>query len=77
MPPLPFASSWAGDYRLYAVSNLGSLGGLFLFPFILEPLTGVKTMLIVYKGIWGLYLVALVYLAVSLCKHTPNSPLHH
>jgi hypothetical protein len=43
----------AGTYRLYAVSNLGSLVGLLAFPLVLEPLLRLKT-----QGIlWSLLFV--------------------
>jgi hypothetical protein len=32
-----------GDYRLYAVSNAGSLAGLMAYPFVFEPYVGLAT----------------------------------
>lgn len=37
----------AGDYRLYAVSNLGSFAGLLAYPLLLEPFVGISAQ-------WGL-----------------------
>ncbi len=50
-----------GDYRLYAVSNAGSLAGLLAYPFLLEPYVAVGTQwlgfgmgIATYAGmVWG------------------------
>jgi hypothetical protein len=33
---------WAGTYSLYAISNFGSLAGLFAYPLLLEPALGLS-----------------------------------
>ncbi|MFN8010650.1 MAG: hypothetical protein U0P81_04520 [Holophagaceae bacterium] len=55
-----FASLHPGrdPYRLYAVSNAGSLGGLLCYPFLLEPLVDLRVQA------WGAALLFLVYLAL-------------
>lgn len=56
------------QYFLYAVSNIGSLGGLMLFPFFLEP----NFSLLVQKDFWlvgfVVYFVLMMYLTFSLLK---------
>jgi hypothetical protein len=56
----------SAPYRLYALSNAGSLLGLFIYPFILEPwlTTGQQTRL------WSVLYIAYVALtaAVALCQ---------
>ena len=50
-----------GDYRLYAVSNLGSFAGLFAYPLAMEPFMGVGAQwgvlacgMVAYAGmVWG------------------------
>lgn len=55
-----FASLHPGrdPYRLYAVSNAGSLGGLLCYPFLLEPLVDLRVQA------WGAALLFLVYLVL-------------
>ena len=53
-------------YRLYAVSNIGSLGALLSYPFIFEPLFSLQ----VQGWIWGIgflsYMVLMLWLVRSL-----------
>lgn len=44
-------------YRFYALSNLGSLLGLLAFPFLLEPLLGLKTQLLSWSMLYGAFLL--------------------
>ncbi len=48
-------------YRLYAISNLGSLLGLLSYPFLIEPALGVKTQTLV----WSFGFVVFAFLAVA------------
>lgn len=66
----PLIQAWRarlGDavdpYRLYAASNLGSFAALAAFPFLIEPLIGVK----VQSYIWAAgYVVLMIALMVSI-----------
>ncbi len=42
-------------YRLYSVSNLGSLIGLLAFPFLLEPLVRLKVQGLVWSALFALF----------------------
>lgn len=73
---LPNASD---PYFLYSISNLGSLGALLSFPFILEPTMGMHTLLILWSITYCLYVTSLVYtmhkskpLYKNITKSTPN-----
>ena len=43
-------------YRLYAVSNLGSLAGLLTYPFLLEPLVGLRVQNVLWSAGYLLFL---------------------
>jgi hypothetical protein len=51
-------------YFLYAASNLGSLTGLVLYPFVLEPLTGLRGQAFGWSATYGLFTVLLASLAL-------------
>jgi len=57
-------------YRLYAVSNAGSLGGLLCYPFLLEPVVDLNVQA------WASAVLFLVYLGVlfSLLRRVPVQP---
>ena len=57
-----------GVYRLYAVSNVGSLVGLFLYPFVLEPFVSVS-------GQWRLFGLGIALYAILLFKLTQGTTL--
>lgn len=78
----PLAQAWFGrmheasaSYRLYALSNLGSLAALISYPFIVEPLVGIET-----QGVaWSLLFVvfaALCILAGWMANSTTPSGQH-
>ena len=52
-----FASAFAGasPYRLYAISNVGSLLGLISYPFLIEPLVGLRLQTQLWSGTYVLY----------------------
>lgn len=56
-------SEGGAPYRLYALSNLGSLLGLVAFPFLIEPQLGSRAQLILWSGLFGIYLVLMAVLA--------------
>jgi hypothetical protein len=45
-------------YRLFALSNFGSLIGLLAFPFAIEPFTTSRTQSIVWSGAYALFVLA-------------------
>jgi hypothetical protein len=45
-------------YRLFALSNFGSLVGLLAFPFAIEPFTTSRTQSIVWSGAYALFVLA-------------------
>lgn len=50
-------------YFLYAISNLGSFAGLFAYPFLIDPLTGLK----LQGQLWmGGYLLLTLFIIISL-----------
>ena len=49
-----------GNYRLYAVSNLGSFAGLLAYPFLFEPLLAISTQWYILAGLSLLYSVCLL-----------------
>ncbi len=62
----PLVQSWfahvkgGAAYRLYGISNFGSLLGLLAYPFLLEPLLGLKDQSVLWSALYiGLVLVSL------------------
>lgn len=49
-----------GNYRLYAVSNLGSFAGLFAYPFVAEPFLSIQAQWIALSVGTAVYAVALL-----------------
>ncbi len=59
-----------GVYRLFALSNLGSLLGLWCYPFVLEPFSSLETQ----RWIWsGGFAVFAAFSAVSVLRARPAS----
>jgi SAM-dependent methyltransferase len=54
-------------YRLFALSNLGSLAGLLVFPFLIEPLVGTVDQARVWSVLYVLYV-----LGCALCAWRPR-----
>ena len=52
-----FALTWPGrsPYRLYALSNIGSLAALVTYPFVFEPAFGSDTQAGLWTGAFGLF----------------------
>jgi len=50
-------------YRLYALSNAGSLLGLLTFPFLVEPLLDLPQRSLVWSGVFSVYVALLVFTA--------------
>ena len=74
----PLLSAWfarlggRGAYRLYALSNAGSLGALLAYPLIVEPVTGLASQ----RGAWavGFGLLGILLGACALAVRRAASP---
>jgi hypothetical protein len=60
-------------YRLFALSNFGSLIGLLAFPFAIEPFTTSRTQSIVWSGAYALFVLAC---ALSAWKSSQGAAPH-
>ena len=60
--------STASPYRLFALSNLGSLLGLVSYPFFVEPRLGLSTQTIFWSAGYGLYAVMCAWGAIPLFR---------
>jgi hypothetical protein len=77
----PLMQSWAhhrypgrSPYRLYALSNLGSLLGLLAYPFLIEPLLGLRTQAILWTGGYVCCALYLGYGAIRMLRPVPDTP---
>lgn len=77
----PLVSAWLADtdhqtdaYRLYAVSNAGSIAVLLLYPVLLEPLFGVWLQVRLWHLALGLLVTLLVWLGESREWPQPAPP---
>lgn len=59
------AAAGRDPYRLYVASNIGSLGGLLLYPLVVEPLLSLKGQSLSWSLGYGF--VALLVVAAALC----------
>ncbi len=55
-------------YRLYALSNLGSLLGLVSYPFFVEPQLGLSTQTFLWSTGYSLYVVLVAWSAITLFR---------
>ena len=55
-------------YRLYAVSNLGSLLGLLTYPFLFEPLLNVPQQTMLWSAAFGVYGILAIVAALVFLK---------
>jgi len=69
----PLVSAWlsrskdtADPYVLYAVSNAGSIGVLLLYPFVMEPLFGVRVQVMAWQLAFAVLLTVLLQLASNV-----------
>ncbi|HMR75617.1 MAG TPA: fused MFS/spermidine synthase, partial [Polyangiaceae bacterium] len=73
----PLLQSWvaksgaASPYRLYAVSNFGSLLGLISYPFVLEPALGVRAQAYVWSSAYAVFALVLGALAIRILRAAP------
>jgi len=61
-------------YRLYALSNAGSLLGLLGYPFLVEPFLGIRDQALAWSGLYVLFALGVLYGAWGLRKSHGNSP---
>ncbi len=59
-------------YRLYALSNFGSLLGLVSYPFFVEPQLGLRTQTVLWSAGYGLYAVLVAWGAIMLYQSVPK-----
>lgn len=71
-----FARRWPGrsPYRLYALSNLGSLLGLISYPFLLEPFFPLEAQAGFWACGYGLFTIGFVACAMDSWKHNSQAP---
>jgi hypothetical protein len=56
-------------YRLFALSNFGSLVGLLAFPFAIEPFTTSRMQSYVWSGLYALFVAACALSAWAAARH--------
>ncbi|MEM6778391.1 MAG: fused MFS/spermidine synthase [Planctomycetota bacterium] len=65
---LSYENDDPGVYRLYALSNAGSLAALLSYPFVVEPLLSVSEQSTMWSAAFGLFVVIKVSLAVRVIR---------
>ena len=72
-----FAKVYPGrtPYRLYALSNLGSLTALLSYPFVVEPLLPTATQGALWSAGFGLFALLCLCLAIGVWKNLRNERL--
>jgi len=60
-------------YRLYALSNAGSLAALLTYPFIVEPMLSVSTQSTVWSWMFGGFVVVQILVAISVGRSRSKS----
>ena len=78
----PLLQHWFGDafpgrspYRLYAISNVGSILGLLTYPFLFEPLFAVTQQTKLWSLAFVAYAIAAVACGIFLLKRIPAHPI--
>ncbi|MDM8566483.1 fused MFS/spermidine synthase [Candidatus Halobeggiatoa sp. HSG11] len=61
-------------YRLYSLSNIGSLLALLSYPFIIEPNLGLNTQTIFWSVGYGVFILACGWAGITLYKSVSNLP---
>lgn len=74
----PLLQHWFGDafpgrspYRLYAISNVGSILGLLTYPFFFEPLLAVTEQTKIWSLAFVVYAIAAIACGVYLLRRVP------
>jgi hypothetical protein len=72
-----FSHRYAGrsPYRLYALSNVGSLAALLTYPFLFEPRLAVQNQAGLWSAMFGVFAVLCGVLAVAMWRVAANVPL--
>ncbi len=65
----------ASPYRLYALSNLGSLLGLVTYPFAVEPLLALRSQTVSWSALFGVFVLAGIWCAVTVFRVATGSDL--
>ena len=75
----PLVQRWYGlssktttPYRLYAVSNVGSLLALLSYPFLVEPGIPLRAQAVVWAGLYGLFGLATLACMATTLKANPG-----
>jgi len=61
-------------YRLYALSNAGSLAGLLSYPFLVEPILGVRAQASTWSALYVLFALGVIVSASRLTKRREAAP---
>jgi hypothetical protein len=74
----PLVQAWSIEafpdgtvFRLFAVSNAGSLAALLTYPFVVEPLMALSTQALVWKTAFTLFIVLLAWLGFTRHAEAP------
>jgi hypothetical protein len=62
-------------YRYYALSNFGSLLGLLVFPFVLEPLLGLSVQLYLWSGLYIIFILSSAACVMLLLRSNQSLPI--
>jgi hypothetical protein len=65
------AKPGAIPYRLFALSNLGSLLALFTFPVLVEPLLTTRTQAVSWSGVYAIFVVVCALVAWTAFRSIP------
>ena len=70
-----FSGAWPGrsPYRLYALSNFGSLAALLSYPFVFEPAFDLRTQSVLWSGAFVLYAALCAVSLVGLWRCSQDS----
>ena len=76
----PLTQAWFGrthearaPYRLYALSNLGSLAALVSYPFVLEPLVGIETQGMIWSLLFAVFAALCILAGWTASSTAPNA----
>jgi hypothetical protein len=71
----PLMQSWytkihpgRSPYRLYALSNMGSILGLLMYPFVVEPLLGARDQTLLWSFAYGLFVAISFWTAIPMYR---------
>ena len=59
-------------YRLYSLSNVGSITGLLIYPFVIEPNFGLEEQRAIWGLLYGLVILCCAFTSWSLYKYGKN-----